>query len=114
MLLNGEIDIFHEKSIIVFDLKGINSVEVEINGIEKTLLGSGKIILKDFNVSGKTKIELKLLNNLRNLLGPHHSEFGEITHVTPADFYKERCVWNMASDNKWDDGYCFVEMGITD
>lgn len=113
LLLKGEIDITDENSNIVFDLKGINSVEVKINGNQKTLFCSGEIILKDFNAFGKTKIELKLLNNLRNLLGPHHSKFGEITHVTPADFYKESCVWNMAPDNKWDDGYCFVETGIS-
>ncbi len=113
LLLQGEIDIPDENSHIVFDFKGINSVEVRINGIQKSLFGSGKMILKDFNTFGKTKIELKLFNNLRNLLGPHHSALGEITHVTPADFYKESCVWNMTPNDKWNDGYCFVETGIT-
>ena len=65
--------------------------------------------------SGVHKVEYTLLNNLRNLLGPHHLEGGECLAVGPGVFYEEKCVFSHhynpknVSVNK---GYCFVEMKI--
>ena len=68
--------------------------------------------LKEFGVQGKTKVRLTLINNLRNLLGPHHLKEGECLCVGPGSFFKEPCVWNRNPEEAWDEDYCFVEMGI--
>lgn len=113
MCIEGEIDITGEDPVLELDLKGINAVRVEINGKTKVMLTDNRMPLFDFGASGKTKIKLTLINNLRNLLGPHHLEKGESTQVTPAQFFKEQCIWNPgARAEDWCDGYCFVETGI--
>ena len=68
--------------------------------------------LKEFDVKGKTLIKITLINNLRNLLGPHHMKAGESTRVMHSDFYKENCVWSQKSDDKWCDYYCLVNTGV--
>ena len=60
-----------------------------------------------------SEVEITLINNLRNVLGPHHLSEGECYHVCPNSFIKEKCVWNADNpEEKWNDGYCFVETGI--
>ena len=113
MCIEGEIDITGENPVLELDLKGINAVRVEINGKTKVMLTDNRMPLLDFGASGKTKIKLTLINNLRNLLGPHHLAKGESTQVMPAQFFKEPCIWNPdARAEDWCDGYCFVETGI--
>ena len=75
------------------------------------MLTDNRLPLKDFGVVGKTKIQLTLINNLRNILGPHHLDAGECYNVGPSSFFKEQCIWATEPD-KWNDGYCFVETVI--
>ena len=60
---------------------------------------------------GENEIEITLINNLRNMLGPHHLEEGESYTVRPASFFKEICLWTK-TPNEWNNGYCFVEFGV--
>lgn len=110
--LEGEINIHGDKPVLVLDKKGFNVVEAEINGIKKTILTGYKIPLNQFGAKGKTKIRLTLINNLRNLLGPHHLKIGESYGVAPSSFFKEPCVWNFHPEKTWDDDYCFTEISI--
>lgn len=109
LTLEGEIDIKDENTCLRLDIKGINAIRVQIGSVTKVMLTDNILNLKDFNVSGKQKIKLTLINNLRNLLGPHHLEEGETYAARPTSFFKERSPWNSAA---WNDDYCFVEMGI--
>lgn len=112
MKLEGEIDIVGDNPVLSIDRRGINVVRVEINGTEKTMMTSDRLSLKDFGVKGKTKIKLTLVNNLRNLLGPHHLKEGECHVVCPSSFFKESCLWNENAEQQWDNDYCFVETGV--
>lgn len=112
MILKGMLDITSDHMVLELERKGINVIKVEINGREKVLLTGNHIELDDFHVHGKTKIKLTIINNLRNLLGPHHLSEGECYNVRPRSFYKEPCVWNAGFDMDWNDDYCFVEFGI--
>lgn len=112
MVLEGEVDIAGENPVLQIQRRGFNAVKVEINGLEKWMLTSDRLSLNEFGCQGKTKVQLTLLNNLRNLLGPHHLKEGECFSVSPANFFKEPCVWNRNPGASWDDDYCFVEMGI--
>ena len=111
MTLSGEIEIAGENPVLELEPKGVNAVRVKIGDREKVLLTDNCLSLKDFGVSGKTKIELTLINNLRNILGPHHLEIGEHYFVGPTAFFKESCIWAV-KPFEWNDGYCFVETGI--
>lgn len=111
MSIEGEIEITGENPVLELDVCGINTVRVKIGDKEKVMLTDNCLPLKNFGVSGKTKIELTLTNNLRNILGPHHLEIGESTHVCPSSFFKELCIWAPAPE-EWNDGYCFVETGL--
>lgn len=112
MTIEGEIDIEGENPILEIDMKGINAVKVQINRKEKIMLTDNRVDLCDFGIKGKTKIQLTLINNLRNLLGPHHINEGESYYTSPGEFYKECCVWNRNRKFVWNDNYCFVEMSI--
>ncbi len=76
------------------------------------LLTNDQLELKSFGANGITKVRFTLYNNLRNLLGPHHRQEGELYAVDPASFFKEPCVWTMKKEIPWNDDYCFVEMGL--
>ena len=112
MELETELDIVGENPILCLDIKGINAVKVKIGDIEKVLMTDTRIPLADFGVKGKVKAEITLINNLRNMLGPHHLKEGECYYVGPWSFFKEKCVWALTPEQDWDDNYCFVESGI--
>lgn len=112
LTIEGEIDVAGENPVLEIDRKGINIVAVEGNGKKQSMLTTDRISLKQFGVTGKTKIRLTLTNNLRNLLGPHHLKEGESYCVGPFSFFKENCLWNGNAQDGWDNDYCFMGMGI--
>lgn len=110
-----------DSTVLKFDRRGINVIRVEIDGKEATLLwGRDEVNLNDFTKRGKHTLSLTLVNNLRNLLGPHHLEIGESYQVAPGSFYKEKCIWKNeraahvwgVENLLWNEDYCFVRMGI--
>lgn len=113
MTIEGEIDIAGENPVLDLDIKGINAIRVTIGDTTKVMLTDNRLSLKDFGITGKTSVRLTLINNLRNLLGPHHLQSGECYSVCPCNFFKEPCIWNGGQTNSdWNDDYCFVETGI--
>ena len=60
--------------------------------------------------AGENEMELSIVNNLRNLLGPHHLEEGESYSVGPGSFYKSDSPFAWGID--WNDDYCFVETSV--
>ncbi len=113
LLVEGEIEINGENPVLILDMQGCNAVRVECGDVKSTLLTGNCVSLG--NLTGKQKIKLTLVNNLRNLLGPHHLECGESLSVGPASFFKEECVWKKKGGwnaQPWNDGYCFVNFGL--
>lgn len=104
-----------DEKIFDFSKCGINVVNVKVNGNNvKTLLWEPYTVnMEEYFKEGENEIELTLINNLRNLLGPFHLKEGETYFCAPPSFYKEECIWNGAdnSDN-WDRGYCLAELSI--
>lgn len=97
-----------------FNKKGVNAVNVKVNGKSagSVLWAPNECDLSDYLTKGDNTIEITLVNNLRNLLGPHHLPIGESYTVCPRDFYKAPCVWNGMKPTPWNDCYCLVEFGI--
>ena len=112
MTLEGELEIVGKNPVLEIEWQGINAIKVKIGDMEKVMLTDNRLPLTGFGIKGKTKIELTLINNLRNILGPHHLKIGESYSVGPSSFFKEACVWESNPEDSWDDNYCFVEMSI--
>lgn len=113
--VSREIEVSDKNSKIRLSLKGINAVEVSVNGqfVETVVWNNTEVDLSEYVTVGVNKIELKLVNNLRNILGPHHLEEGESYTVGPFSFFREKNIWQWHPEpEKWNDGYCFVETSV--
>lgn len=112
LTLEGEIDVQGENPVLILDMKGINALRVEIGDFKRTVLTEDRLSLASVPL-GKQKIRLTLINNLRNLLGPHHLEEGECYSVRPKEFYQEDSVWTSGYGPRvWNNGYCFLQTRI--
>lgn len=112
--LVGDIEIKGSHPVLELDVYGVNSVHVKVDGKEFVAMTDNRIPLTGI-AEGVHKIELTIINNLRNLLGPHHLEGGESLSVNPAAFYDEDSVFSKRSNpviKKFNPNYCFVEMKI--
>ncbi len=93
-----------------FVKNGINAIRIKVNGkaVTTVMWAPYDIDLSDCLVVGENEIELTLVNNLRNLMGPHHHTSGELLGVGPGSFYKEPCIWNGFGQGYYTDKYSFV------
>lgn len=99
---------------LTFDKTGINALRVNINGAQAgTLLWRPYALdLSPHLHAGDNVIRLTLVNNLRNLLGPHHHTGGELLAVGPGHFYKEPCIWTGYGKVGYTEKYCFVQTSL--
>lgn len=99
---------------LVFHKKGINAIRVYVNGryVDTVLWNPTRLDISAYLVPGRNTVKLVLINNLRNLLGPHHLKEGESYAVAPRSFFKEPCIWNYNPEAEWDERYCFVELSL--
>jgi len=94
--------------------QGVNAIRVKVNGraVDTRLWAPFDIDLSEYLVAGENTVELTLINNLRNLLGPLHHTSGEIYGVGPYSFYKDPCIWNGFRTGPYTDKYSFVKIGL--
>ena len=79
-------------------LKGeaMNAIRLKVNGNEviTKLYAPYRVELKDYLTEGENTLELTLVNNLRNMMGPHHIFKEEDRWVCPGIFYKESNIFH--------------------
>ncbi len=99
---------------VVFNKKGVNVIKLTVNGkhVRTLLWGPYEVDISEYLTVGENEIEIEILNNLRNLLGPHHMPAGESYWVGPGHFYKSAGLWTGFLDPGYKDGYCLVSTGI--
>ena len=87
--------------------KGINSVKVNVNGIDtdNLIFAPFEADISKYLKKGRNKITLTLTNNLRNMLGPHLFVTGTLNYTAPPNFYKEPCVWYDKTEADWNKEY---------
>ena len=66
---------------------------------------------------GSNSIKITIYSGLRNLLGPHHSGFGEPKYTRPGSFAREHYGATTDTvlprfDKYWNDDYTFLSFGI--
>ena len=87
--------------------EGLNAIAVEVS-VNGRLVGyvfkrPHELDVTDYVKPGWNRVEVRLVNSLRNLLGPHHHKAGELTAVWPGSFRDEL---------NWTDRYNFVPYGF--
>ena len=104
--------------------RGINSIRISVNGkhVATVMNPPYEVDLSDYLVKGENTVTLTLLNNLRNMMGPHHWVDGELLAVGPWHFFQESNVFhhmpgaNESNHEKilkyWNDGVCLVHYGL--
>ncbi len=103
--------------------KGMNSISISVNGeyVTTKMFAPYEVDLSEYLKIGENKIELKILNNLRNMMGPHHIMEGDNTRITPGSFYRESNVFIHAGGKgedchdvlpKFDDRISLVYFGL--
>ena len=104
--------------------RGINSIRISVNGkyVATVMYPPYELDISEYLVKGENVITLTLLNNLRNMMGPHHWKDGELFHVGPYSFYRESNIFHhlAGADESchdailkyWDDGICLVHYGL--
>ena len=97
-----------------FTKNGFNSLRIKVNGqyVCTSMWAPYDIDLSEFLKIGENTVELTIVNNLRNLLGPHHHVDGELLSVTPGSFYKMPSVFNGFSSGYFTEKYSFVNTGL--
>lgn len=104
--------------------RGMNSVSLKVNGthVATKMFAPYEVDLSDFLKVGENTFELTILNNLRNLLGPHHMKEGDRAHISPRSFYRESNVFDHPSgkgedfhgvSDRFDDRISLVFFGMS-
>ena len=75
---------------------GLNSIHLAINGQEvgAKMFAPYSIDISPYLKKGENRFELRILNNLRNMQGPHHMNTGENSKISPASFFRETNVFS--------------------
>ena len=108
-------------------LKGMamNAIRLKINGkdVSTKLYAPYTVELGEYLVPGENTFEITLVNNLRNMMGPHHLTREEDRWVCPGIFYKESNIFHHPAGAGADchdinsffyDGYLLMNYGIKD
>ncbi len=114
LTLSKNFDLDNTNYCIKLCKTGINVLKLTVNGIdvETKLWEPYEWDISNLIVSGRNQIEITVINNLRNMLGPHHLPEGESYAVCPIHFHKQPCVWTNMKKLPWDKDYCFVNFGF--
>ena len=103
--------------------RGINCIHLTVNGkfVDKKLFGPYDVDIADYLKVGENTVELKIVNNFRNMQGPYHLAEGESFSVCPRNFYRESNVFGHRAEvgeschevmSWWDDDICLVHYGL--
>jgi len=94
------------RAYIEFDELGGTVVEVWVNGhdVGTIFWRDYRLDVTEFLTPGRNLVSLRLVNSLRNLLGPRHWRGDEFTGVNPRSFKDAQ---------GWTDGYVGIPTGIT-
>ena len=105
--------------------RGMNAVRVRVNGknVATKMYAPYEVDLGEYLTVGKNKIELTVVNNLRNMMGPHHLAEEARRWACPSSFYKESNIFEHPAGVGADchdllphffDGYLLVNFGLTE
>lgn len=112
--LKKTVDVKHTDYKLKISKKGVNALKVSVNGnaAGALLWEPYELDLREYLKAGENEIELTIVNNLRNMMGPHHHVDGECIHPGPVSFRTLPSVWTNMKELPWNKDYCFVELTV--
>ena len=125
LTLTREVELDSTDYHVMLTGRGMNAIRLSVNGehVATKLYPPYRVELKDYLKLGKNTLELTVVNNLRNMMGPHHLKNEEERWVCPGSFYKESNIFNHKDGAGADchddlgvhrDGYLLVNYGLTE
>ena len=95
IVLTREIKVDDTAKYVELFGRGTNCVHLSVNGEEVAvrLFAPYRVDISDYLVKGKNTLELKILNNLRNMQGPLHFDRGDDAGIGPGAFFRESNVF---------------------
>ena len=101
----------------------VNAIRLSVNGehIATKLYAPYRVDLNEHLNVGSNRVELTFVNNLRNMMGPHHLAKEETRWVCPGLFYKESNIFEHPAGvgaschdrlERFDDRYLLVNYGL--
>ena len=123
--LSREVELDNTNYHVILKGRGMNAIRLKVNGndVATKLYAPYRVEISDYLTVGKNKIEITVVNNLRNMMGPHHLAFDENRWVYPGLFYKESNIFEHPEGAgadchdvlpRFTDGYLLVNFGLTD
>ena len=125
LTLEREFDIEDTNKYVKLCGLGINGVHLSINGkdVATKIFAPYDVDISDYLIKGTNTFEIKIVNNLRNMLGPHHFNKGDTAGISPSSFFRESNVFNHASGKgeschdvlqSYNDKIALVHFGLRD
>ena len=125
LTLTREVELDSTDYHVMLTGRGMNAIRLSVNGehVATKLYPPYRVELKDYLKLGKNTLELTVVNNLRNMMGPHHLKNEEERWVCPGSFYKESNIFNHKNGADADchddlgvhrDAYLLVNYGLTE
>ncbi len=101
LVLERKVNVSDTNKKVSLQGRGMNSVSITVNGtkVATKMFAPYDVDISDYLIAGENLIELKILNNLRNMQGPHHLKEGDNARIVPGSFYRESNVFAHASGN---------------
>ena len=125
LTLTREVELDSTDYHVMLTGRGMNAIRLSVNGehVATKLYPPYRVELKDYLKPGKNTLEVTVVNNLRNMMGPHHLKNEEERWVCPGSFYKESNIFNHKNGAGADchddlgvhrDAYLLVNYGLTE
>ena len=95
LTLEREIEADCEAKKVTLTGNGINAMRISVNGCEAAMrmFPPYEVDISSHLKPGKNRIELTLVNNLRNMQGPLHLDASDTAGIGPAVFFRESNVF---------------------
>lgn len=125
LTLSKEVELDKTDYYAVLKGRGLNSVRLSVGGkhVATKLYAPHRVELGEYLKVGKNRLEITVVNNLRNMMGPHHLVKEESRWVCPGSFYKESNIFEHAPGagadchdvlDSFKEGYLLVHYGLTE
>lgn len=125
LTLSREIELDSTDYHVILKGAAMNAIRLKINGkdVATKLYAPYRVELNDYLTVGKNTFELTVVNNLRNMMGPHHLTREEDRWVCPGIFYKESNIFHHPAgagadchdvNSFYNDSYLLMNYGIKD
>ncbi len=87
--------------------------DIKINGkdVKKSYFAT-KVDLSEYLVIGENVIEITLYSSNRNLMGPHHANYGEELFIVGPEDFELLGTWEDGKSSRERDSYSFVRFGL--